>query len=58
MSEGNLPGPVPRWVLGTKERADSQDGDVSNQVPLARRGTLGERSQFRGREGGVQFVIG
>lgn len=45
-------------MLGTKERADSQDGDVSNQVPLARRGTSGERSQFRGREGGVQFVIG
>lgn len=44
-------------MLLTKERADSQDGDVSNQVPLAKRMSSAERSQWRGREGGVQFVI-
>lgn len=48
--ELNLPGSVTRWMLWTTERADSQDGDVSHQVPLAGGRTSGERSQFRGRE--------
>lgn len=45
-----LPELVTSLMLWTKERADSQDGDLGNQVPLARRRSLGERSQLRGRE--------
>lgn len=45
-----LPGLVTSLMLWTKERADSQDGDVGNQVPLARRRSSGKRSQLRRRE--------